>query len=131
MRQVFSQERIGSCFIWGHSSVCKNCVGLNGILFRNYALIQYSFCGVTIAYEYGEKPLDECKNASVSVVPTESCARRKELTARCFSARSPENDPGASVGSSHSATPRLVVAVGYARAELILPNTNDTVSHCL
>ncbi len=29
----------------------------SSILFRNHALLQYSFCGVTIAFEYGEEPL--------------------------------------------------------------------------
>jgi hypothetical protein len=43
-------------FIGGNSSVCKNYVGLNEILFRNHASLQYSLCGVTIACEYDGKP---------------------------------------------------------------------------
>jgi len=42
-------------FIWGNSSVCTNYVGLNQIVFRNYAFLQYSLCGVTIAFEYRGK----------------------------------------------------------------------------
>jgi hypothetical protein len=39
----------------GHYSVCKTCININKIFFRNYALLQHSFCRVTNAFEYGEE----------------------------------------------------------------------------
>src|SRR5580698_10520339 len=67
MRRVDFPKTDQEFFVWVNSSVSKNLsFRLSKILFRNCASLQYSFCGVTIAFEYRRKAGDRLKNQGVS-----------------------------------------------------------------